>query len=124
MSTRKRIVFDIEPVGENFDDFDETTKDVLIHSINREGGDDFNSERLLEDLKNGLGFSPLTGFVTAVGVLDIDTNKGGVYFQSPEVPVSRFEEEGLTFEAMTEEEILRKFWEISEQCQVFVTFNG
>jgi len=120
----KRIAFDIETVGENFDNIDEITKDVLTHSLVRDDGDESDKERLLRDLKDGLGFSPLTGQVVAVGVMDIDSQKGGVYFQSPEKPHERVEEDGITFEAMTEEKILKKFWEIAEHANVFVTFNG
>ena len=124
MSTKKRLVFDIETIGEDFDALDETTKSSLTRWIEREAYDTEEYHRSLTDLKNGLGFSPLTGEIVAVGVLDIDREKGGVYFQSPDKKMERFEEDGITFEAMTEAEILKKFWEIAEQYNLFATFNG
>ena len=38
--------------------------------------------KALEELKSGLGFSPLTGQIAAIGVLDYDKNQGVVYFPS------------------------------------------
>ncbi len=124
MSTPKRLVFDIETIGEDFNTFDEVTKDALTNWIKREANDDDEYRRMLDELKNGMGFSPLTGEIVAVGVLDIDKGKGGVYYQSPGKKEERFEEDGMSYEAMTEEAILKKFWEVVAQYQVFVTYNG
>ena len=123
-SNQARLVFDIETIGENFDELDKVTKEALTQWIDREAEDKDEHARLLDDLKNGLGFSPLTGEIVAVGVLDLEKDKGGVYFQSPHAKFERMEEEGITFEAMSEEAILRKFWELASRYQVFVTFNG
>ena len=80
------LIFDIETVGDDFDTFDHVTQDALTRWIKREsrgdegGGQEY--ERALEDLKNGLGFSPLTGKIVAIGVLDDERNKGAVYFDT------------------------------------------
>ncbi len=123
-TTRATLIFDIETIGEDFNSLDKVTQEALTHWIEREAEDKDEYSRLLDELKNGLGFSPLTGEIVAVGVLDIDKDKGGVYFQSPEKKSERFEEEGMTFEALDEAGILRKFWDIASRYQVFVTFNG
>jgi DNA polymerase elongation subunit (family B) len=120
----QRLVFDIETVGEDFDKLDQTTQSSLTNWISREASDKDSYARLLDDLKAGLGFSPLTGFIVAIGVLDIDKDKGGVYFQAPDADIDRFEESGITFEPLNEADIIRKFWEIATKYQVFVTFNG
>ena len=123
-STTKKLVFDIETIGEDFDALDKTTKDSLTRWIERESEDESEYKLRLDDLKNGLGFSPLTGQIVAVGVLDVDKDKGGVYYQSPKVKSPRFEENGMTFESMTEADMMRKFWDIAREYDVFVTFNG
>ncbi len=123
-STLRKLVFDIETIGEDFDKLDKTTKDSLTRWIEKEAGGKDEYELLLDDLKNGLGFSPLTGSIVAIGVLDVDAGKGGVYYQSPHTKAERFEEDGVTYEAMDEKGITRKFWEVAEQYQVFITFNG
>lgn len=123
-STQPKLVFDIETIGEEFDSLDKATQENLTHWIEREAEDKDEYNRLLDELKNGLGFSPLTGQIVAIGVLDIDKEKGGVYFQSPGLKTEKFEENGIAFESLDEAGIIRKFWEISRQYQVFVTFNG
>jgi len=119
-----KLVFDIETIGEDFAALDKTTQESLTHWIEREASDKNEYSRLLDELKNGLGFSPLTGEVVAVGVLDFEKDKGGVYYQSPSVKRERFEEDGMTFETMDEPAILRKFWELASRYNVFITFNG
>ena len=125
VSTLRKLVFDIETIGENFDALDKVTQDALTRWLEREAYDKEEYTRLLQDIKDGLGFSPLTGEVVAVGVLEIGSEKGGVYYQTPGMKAERVEEEGMVFEAMREEaDILKKFWEIAKSYQVFVTFNG
>ncbi len=123
-TTPAKLVFDIETIGENFDELDETTQGVLTQWLAREAADKDEYQRLLDDVKNGLGFSPLTGQIVVIGVLDVEKDKGGIYYQSPKVKAERFEEDGIAFEAMTEVQMLEKFWEVAKQYQVFVTFNG
>jgi DNA polymerase elongation subunit (family B) len=123
-STPKKLVFDIETIGEDFDTLDKVTRESLTRWIAKEADDRDEYTRLLDDLKSGLGFSPLTGEIVAVGVLDAHADKGGVYYQSPGVQQDRFEERGITFEAMTEQALLQKFWDIAREYDVFITFNG
>ena len=126
VSIPRKLVFDIETVGESFDAMDKTTQDNLTRWLEREAYDKEEYARLLQDVKDGLGFSPLTGEIVAIGVLEIGgAGKGGVYFQVPDVPSARTEEEGIVFESMRNEaDILKKFWEVTKTYQVFVTFNG
>jgi DNA polymerase elongation subunit (family B) len=123
-STTKKLVFDIETIGEDFEKLDRVTKDTLTRWIERESEGDSEYKLRLDDLKNGLGFSPLTGEIVAVGVYDVDKEKGGVYYQSPGGKQPRFEENGITFEAMEEKDIVRKFWDVAREYDVFITFNG
>jgi len=119
------LVFDIETIGENFDTLDETSQDVLTRWIRREYEDDTEYETALKDLKNGLGFSPLTGSIVAIGIYDSEREKGAVYFQSSSVErEAPFEEENCRYTVMTEKEMLQKFWSIAEKYDTFVTFNG
>jgi DNA polymerase elongation subunit (family B) len=119
------LVFDIETVGHDFESFDDTTQEVLTRWIKRESesGDDYQSA--LTDLKDGLGFSPLTGQIVAIGIRDVERAKGAVYYQtSPGQEDVNFEEEDCKFEVMTEKEMLEKFWAVVEKYDTFVTFNG
>ncbi len=120
----KRIIFDIETIGENFDDLDETTQHVLTRWIKRATQTEKAYQAALEDVKQGLGFSPYTGSIVAIGVLEADSDKGAVYFQAPGEKVEDFEEEGITYRAMDEKGILEQFWKVAEHAGEFVSFNG
>ena len=56
----------------------------------------------IKDVKESLSFYPLTGEVITIGILNPDTDKGAVYFQSPETQIAPFEENGIKFETGTE----------------------
>lgn len=118
------LIFDIETVGEDYNSLDETTQEVLTRWIKKEfdAGDDYAAA--LEDLKNGLGFSPLTGQIVAIGVLDYEKNQGAVYFDAPGEKIKEFSEDGIKFRQMSEAEMLKNFWEGARQYDTFVTFNG
>ncbi len=123
MSTNK-LIFDIETVGENFDSLDASTQEALTRWIRKESSGDEEYQVALEELKNGLGFSPLTGEVIVIGVLDYHRNEGVVYFQAPGEKHEEFKENGITFKQLGEKEMLQKFWEGARQYDYFVTYNG
>lgn len=120
----RKLIFDIETVGSSYESFDEVTKENLTNWIKRESknGSDYNV--LLEELKQGLGFSPLTGEVVAIGILDAETNKGAVYFQAPGEKTEPEERDGVKYEIGTEKEIIEKFWNVVNYGTEFVSFNG
>lgn len=119
-----KLVFDIETVGENFDALDPKTQEVLTDWIRHEAEDDAAYARELEALKAGLGFSPLTGEIVAIGLLDVEKNKGAVYYQAPNAGEKETEEGEIKFKPMTEREMLESFWRTANEYDEFVTFNG
>lgn len=119
-----KLIFDIETIGENFDELDITTQEALIRWIKKESSNEEDYRIALEDLKNGLGFSPLTGQIVAIGVLDYNLNKGVVYFQSPGQNIGESEENGIIFKPMAEKEMLENFWLGAQKYQEFISFNG
>ncbi|MEX2033480.1 MAG: ribonuclease H-like domain-containing protein [Candidatus Colwellbacteria bacterium] len=118
------LVFDIETVSEDFDSLDKTTQDVLTRWIKYDSSTETEYEKALEDLKNGLGFSPLTGEVVVIGMMNPETEKGEIYFQAPGETISEFEEDGFTFKQMSEKEMLQGFWEVAKSYDEFISFNG
>ena len=71
-SMSKKLVIDIETVGKDFDSLDETSKEYLLKFA--ESAEDIKAAR------EGLGFSPLTGEIVAIGKLNPDTSNGALYF--------------------------------------------
>lgn len=119
-----KLIFDIETIGEDFDLLDETTQDVLTRWIKKESESEEEYKIALEELKKGLGFSPLTGEIIVIGVLDYEREKGVVYFQAPGENFGEYEKEGIKFKQTTEKEMLENFWKGAGQYQEFVSFNG
>lgn len=124
MPSTNKLIIDIETIGEDFDKLDHATQDNLTRWIRKDSDDEEDYKRALEDLKNGLGFSPLTGEIVAIGLLDYHKNEGAVYYQAPGQKNEETKEEGISFKQMEEKEMLQKFWELASRYQVFVTFNG
>ena len=83
MAQSNKLVIDIETIGEDFDSLDHATQENLTRWIKKDSDSEDEYKIALEDLKNGLGFSPLTGEIVAIGLLDYDKNEGGVYYQAP-----------------------------------------
>ena len=123
-SKMAKLIFDIETIGHDFDSFDETTKEVMTHWIKKDSSSEEEYKKALEDLKNGLGFSPLTGEIVVIGVLDFEKNQGAVYYQAPNEDTKDIEEDGIKFRAMTEKDMLLNFWKGAEIYDEFVSFNG
>ena len=119
-----KLIFDIETIGENFDELDPATQEVLTKWIKKDSESEEEYVKALEELKSGLGFSPLTGQIVAIGVLDYDKNQGVVYFQAPGENLKEFQEENITFKPCSEKEMLENFWKGAEKYNEFITFNG
>jgi hypothetical protein len=119
-----KLIFDIETIGEDFDAIDEGTQEVLTRWIKKESKNDKEYETALAYLKDGMGFSPLTGEIVAIGVLDAEKDKGAVYFQAPDVEIVESEEAGVKLKAMPEKEMLENFWNVVGKYTEFVSFNG
>ena len=119
-----KLIFDIETIGENFDELDSATQEVLTKWIKKDSESEEEYVKALEEMKSGLGFSPLTGQIVAIGVLDYDKNQGVVYFQAPGENLKEFQEENITFKPCAEKEMLENFWKGAEKYNEFITFNG
>ncbi len=121
---KKRLVFDIEMVGEDFDKFDEATKKDLTKKFPDPKKDPDGYEKALNDMKQNLVFSPLTGKIVAIGVYDADEEKGAVYYDTNGKKADDVEENGIKYTAMNEAEMLTKFWGLAEITDEFISFFG
>ena len=119
----RTLIFDVETVGESWDDLDMTTKTSLSRWVERSVKNNDERELQMKDLRDGLGFSPLTGHVVAIGLYDLERAQGAVYYigadNTPDEDVGDF-----ILKVRSEVEILREFWEGALEYDTFVTFNG
>lgn len=114
---QQKLVFDIETIGLDFETFDKTSQEYLIKFA-----EDETEEK---EIKERLGFSPLTGEIVAIGILNPETNKGAVYLRTNNEKLTTNDiEDGITIETGSEKEILEKFWETAKKYNYFISFNG
>ncbi len=118
------LVFDIETVGETWDALDETTQHNLSWYLRESSKSEEEYEYEMKELKEGMGLSPLTGFIVAIGVYDTEREKGAVYFSAPNATLENTEQDGIKYEVMSEKEMLEQFWKVAAVCTEFVSFNG
>ncbi|MBP6993944.1 ribonuclease H-like domain-containing protein [Candidatus Woesebacteria bacterium] len=117
------LVIDIETIGENWDSIDPFTQENLSNWTRREAKNEAELKLGMDMLKEGLGFSPLTGEIVAIGIHDYEREKSAVYYQNLDSD-KKTEEDGVLYQPLTEAEMLNKFWEVAQKYDVFVTFNG
>ena len=118
-----KLVIDIETVGESFEEMDAITQMELTKNITAEvGSDAYQGE--LDIIKRNLVFSPTTGEIVAIGVLDVERSRGIVYFQAPGSDVVEFEKENIIYKPMDERQILDSFWGGAAHYDEFITYNG
>jgi len=117
------LIFDIETVGEEWDKLGSTTQSVLSRWIERTARSEEEREAGLKDLREGLGFSPLTGYIVAIGLYDLERAEGVVYYSGEEYN-GHDEATGYRLKGRSESEMLEDFWEGARSYDTFVTFNG
>ena len=122
-----RLIFDIETVGVEFDSLDDKSQELLLRFA--------ETPEDAEAVKEGLGFSPLTGQVVAIGVLNPETAKGAVYLLDP-VRTNGSQGDPTSNGAgpenkdvqyiphKNEKDLLKSFWDAAAHYDQFVTFNG
>ncbi len=111
-----RIVFDVETFGQEFDSLDKTAQEYFLKFA--------ETDQEKEDARNSLSFYPLTAEVITIGMLEVESEKGFVYFQAPTQKIEKFTEGSVTYICGSEKEILHLFWEQMKAYSHFITFNG
>ncbi|MEO5358723.1 MAG: ribonuclease H-like domain-containing protein [Nitrospirae bacterium YQR-1] len=109
-----RLIFDIETAGFDFDTMESPLQEYFLKWA--------ATEEEVKAAKESLSFYPNTAEVVTIGMLNPDTEKGAVYFQSAEA--ESFEDGGISYHPGTESDILSHFWETIKKYDAFVTFNG
>lgn len=117
------LIFDIETVGERWEALDDVTKSQLTRWIDRSAHSGAEHQVQLTDLKEGLGFSPLTGKIVALGLYDLERKQGAVYYTGEGHEADDVEGE-YVLKQCSEKELLEDFWEGAVSYNTFVTYNG
>jgi len=113
----KTVVFDIETVSLPWLELDPLQREKLTRYS--EDHEDFLRR------KSGGSLSPYTGKIVVIAMLNPETGKGIVWYESGEEPGSRTAEDGLfEYVGCPEREMLADFWVALSKFDRFVTFNG
>jgi DNA polymerase elongation subunit (family B) len=117
------LVFDIETAAFPFESYSETDRDYLLKYADDDDDKDLAIKRL--------NLYAMTAQVVSIGLLDVERGKGKVFYQPQTASVegrkpllSEAEAASVTFEEMTEGEILTRFWDAAKNYSQFVSFNG
>lgn len=112
-----KLVFDIETVGFDFEALDEGSREYLLRYA--------KSPEEEKAAKEGMGFSPLTGRIVAIGAYNPESSKGAVYYQAPEMEPQEHKEDEIQYIRVADEKtLLERFWDAAAHYRQFITFNG
>jgi hypothetical protein len=117
------LICDIETVGFEFESLSESQQEYLLRYIEHET-DDTKREGLIEETKRYLSLYPLTAKVIAIGLLNTDTEKIIVFYESESDDDLVIEEKGIKYKPMSEKKMLFNFWQYIAKSEKVITFNG
>jgi len=110
------VVLDIETVGFPVESFDEIQQKYLLKFAETDAD---RTEAIQK-----LSLYPTTAQIIAVGMLNPETNRGKILFQSDELLDYYSDDELVHFKSGNEKDILEQFWLDIGHYDQFVTFNG
>jgi 3'-5' exonuclease len=111
-----RVVFDIETLAEPLESFDEASQHYLKRFV--------DSDEKMEELRRNLNLHALTAKVIAIALMNPDSGRGRVFFQS-DVRETFDSPDGLVrYSSCAEEEMLAEFWKVIPSYEEYITFNG
>ena len=121
-----RLVFDIETSALGLEHFDEAQQEYLFREAERLPEPDDRAKRRAE-ISQMFNLWPFTAQVVCIAMVNADTGRGQVLYQSDD-----FEEEpeegaaaAVEFAPQPDEgELLTAFWDVAKRYDSIVTFNG
>jgi len=111
-----QVVLDIETLGFPIESFDETQQKYLLKFAETDAD---RAETIQK-----LNLYPTTAQIIAIGMLNPETNRGKILFQSDEPLDYTSDDELVHFKSGSEKEILEQFWFDIGHYDQFITFNG
>lgn len=117
------LVFDIETVGAEFDSLSETQQEFLLRYAEQET-EQIKKETLTENVKRGLSLYPFTAKIVCLAMMNTETHKIMVLYESQNEESWEAEEEEVKYQAFPEAEILHRFWKYSAKAEKLISFNG
>lgn len=119
----RRLVLDIETVGCSLEELTESQREFVLRYAEKEKDDDIKASKTEEAIRY-LSLYPFTAKIVALGLLDIKSGKSLVLYKGEGNEKWVNDEKQITYVEMTEEKIIRKFWDLMNDTELVITFNG
>jgi 3'-5' exonuclease len=112
----KKLVIDIETVGQPWEELDPYVREYLIKGL---------SDGDAEETRRAGGLSPFRGRIVTIGVINIEDGRSCAMYEVPGQKELIIEKAGArTYMSGTEKQILEKFWTFFDSDARFISFNG
>ncbi len=120
-----RLVFDIETSALGLEHFDEAQQEYLFRDAAKQPDETAQALKRAE-IQQQFNLWPFTAQVVCIAMLNADSGKGQVLFQSDDFET---EDEGAKaavefVPCVDESELLTAFWDVAKHYDEIVTFNG
>ncbi|HEX2866645.1 MAG TPA: ribonuclease H-like domain-containing protein [Ignavibacteriales bacterium] len=119
----KKILLDIETCGCSLKELSASQQELLLRDAENEKDTETKSLKLLE-IERSLSYYPYTSKVIAIGLLDVETEKSAVYYESENKEEWTEEETSTKYLGRSECDMLKSFWKVMAQTDLVITFNG
>ncbi|MFO1461493.1 MAG: ribonuclease H-like domain-containing protein [Verrucomicrobiota bacterium] len=118
------LVFDIETSALGLEHFDEAQQEYLFRDASRLSDPDEQARRRAE-ITQQFSLWPLTAQVVCIAMVNADSGKGQVLYQSDDFEEEEDVSSGVEFAPQVDEaELLTAFWDVARRYDQIVTFNG
>jgi len=117
------LIFDIETVGYEFESLSESQQEYLLRFAEQEK-EQSKKEVAEEEAKRYLSLYPYTAKVVAIAMMNTDTEKEMVLYEGQSDDDLLIEEKNIKYKPMTEEQMLKNFWQYASKAEKVITFNG
>lgn len=121
-----RLVFDIETSALGLEHFDEAQQEYLFREAERLPDPDERARRRAE-ISQMFNLWPFTAQVVCIAMVNADTGRGQVLYQSDDFEEAEESGEAASVEFAPqpdEGELLTAFWDVAKRYDSIVTFNG
>jgi hypothetical protein len=118
-----KVVLDIETTAFSFESLSESQQEYILRNAEQEKDEVIRKEKK-EDSIRYLSLYPFTAKVISIGMLNVETEKSLVLFESSESIEWSNEEKRVKYRGLPEKEMLEQFWNTAKKIDQIITFNG
>ena len=119
----RRIVVDIETCAYPFKSLSESQQEYILRYADKEKQKNLRAEKIEEAIRY-LSLYPFTAKLISLGIFDIEKESSYIYYESSDQEEWESPEKSVHYKGVTEAEMLKSFWRITDAADRVITFNG